>query len=290
MTNDNIGNNNVADGKGADGKNTPAPLAILQSTASTRLNEVQNAYSSAVGNGLSTTKNGLSNAGNVADVKKISDELSAAWEAYKDQDYPGAISHANNADSILSQVIEGRGFGWRATNILALHCHAWLILWIIPLVWLGYAAYVAPLHSNMLTLNLHFINVNLSIPKLLRLLILTAVSGGLGAILRQIYDVSYQVKVRQYQKAISMDVLATPFIGILFGFIAFFILAAGLLVTTQKVSTSSPDLFVAVAFFLGFDWGGAHQYIKGVMQTVLKTPPAQQGGQATAGAPAQTPS
>jgi len=133
------------------------------------------------------------------------------------------------------------------------------------LVWAGYSVYLVTLHSNVLTVG----NFSLDIPHVLRLLILTAIAGGLGAVLRQAYYVSYQVKIRQYKRSESMDILMAPFIGFLFGFLAYVVIAAGLLVATQKTSGSSSILNVAVAFLLGFNWKAAHDYIQKVTTTVL---------------------
>lgn len=260
--------------------NVPPNQPPATSTKSDSLkNETQNAISAVQSTFEAVVENGL--VGRAEDrekVEKCQEKIASAWKDYRDQKYGEALDKAQEADTTLSEIIQSRGFRWRFLNLYAAHWFIVLVLWFGVLVWAGYSVYLVNLHSYVLTIS----SISFNIPKILRLVVLTAIAGGLGAVLRQVYYVSLDVKKRQFKRSESIDILMSPFIGFLFGFLAYLVIAAGLLVATQKATPSSEILNIAVGFLLGFNWGAAHDYIKKVTTSVL-------GGSTTTGTSTQQP-
>lgn len=236
----------------------PTTSDQLKNETSNAIGSIQRAYEAAV-------ENGLVGSGDDRKLQPCRNSINAAWASYRQKNYGDALDKAREADDLLSELIQDKNPWWRFLNMYAVPWFVLLLAWFVALVWVGYSVYVTPLHSNILTLG----SVSLSLPKLLRLLIVTSVSGGLGAVLRLVYVVSYEVKIREFKRSESMDIFVAPFIGFLFGFLAYVVIAAGLLVVTQTTTPSSSVLYVAVAFLLGFNWKASHDYMAKVTGALL---------------------
>jgi len=230
-----------------------------------KMSSVQSTLDAAIENGFFGSGDDAQRAEARKKAEECQSKINSAWKNYNAQKYDEALNDAQDVDLTLSEVFQGRTLGWRLSNLYAVQLFAVLAIWFFVLVWVGYSVYQVNLHSYVLT----FSTLSLNIPKILRLVILTGIAGGLGAVLRQVYYVAYEVKGRNFRRSESVDIVMSPFIGFLFGFFAFLVIAAGLLVATQKATGSSDILDVAAGFLLGFNWKAAHDYILSVTSSLL---------------------
>jgi len=257
----------MSTGTGTEGSKTPPSPSSdpLKTESHSKISAVQSTYEAVVQNGLighGDDKQRAEDKQRAADCQKL---IKSAWASYSAQKYADAFDEAQQADVALSEIIQGRTLGWRLLNLYAAPWFAVLVAWFVVLVWAGYSVYLVNLHSYVLTISIFSLNI----PKILRMVILTAIAGGLGAVLRQVYYVAYDVKLRKFKRSESVDIVMAPFIGFLFGFLAYLVIAAGLLVATQKATGSSEILNLAAGFLLGFNWKAAHGYILSVTTSLL---------------------
>lgn len=250
--------------------------AVSEAAAVKAIDAVQGAYVSAIRNGLlvQTSKTDTSK-----EVGECETALESGNKALEDGKYAEVLDHVRKADASLSTAIEKRGKLWRFWNQLAIPWIVWLALWGVLVAYVSYQFYIAQTVGSSGAIPVDFIAFRLSITasKSLILLILTALSGSLGAVLRGLYYLTQQVSQRQFKRNWSSGFLATPLIGFLFGVVVFLTIGAGLLLSTRTIEPTTRIFHFLASFLLGFNWKLAHSFIDRVGNAVLgTTPPAQQ--------------
>lgn len=221
------------------------------------INHVTAAYMAAVQNGL------FSKDPTYATIsEEYQNAIKSARDAFKAEDYEKAITYAGKAEEAFSELIQLRGFFWRLWNEYAFHWLLWLTAWTLILGWLGYTVYLTSPQTNPQVYTVLSTKLTLPISAPLRLLLLTGLAGSIGAVLRGLFWVGYQVSAREYKRTWSTEVFSSPFVGLLFGLFVYITVAAGLLATTQSTVPKSVDFDLAAAFVVGFNWKTAESFLE----------------------------
>lgn len=177
-----------------------------------------------------------------SDESGLSDAIIQKIEEARTKTADGALAAAattlSQGERDLHAALERRSSLWRAVHLYQLPVGFYYLVTFAVLLSLGLA-----------------IDESASV-RLLGVPVGVAVAGALGAVLRGIWWLYRQVARRLYRPHFVLAHLLAPFIGALFGLLAFLLLQAGVLSlgASDDAKLDEAALPRAVAFFAGFSW------------------------------------
>ena len=107
----------------------------------------------------------------------------------------------------------------------------------------------------------------------IRLIIVVALAGALGALVHGIRSLAWYVAKRKFEESWLLWYLMLPFVGSVLAFIFYVVIRAGFFAPGADVSQTSPYGFVALAGLVGMFSEQAVLKLKDVANTLLQEPP-----------------